>query len=79
MSSKKIKLFDTNFEPTMSDSGNGRVILKFNHSVLVQKSSSSLYSIFILDLYIVYELNDWPHNPSNSFLPQVIVYLVQSN
>ena len=42
------------------------VILKFNNSVLVQKSSS-LYSNFILNLYIVYELNNQSCNPSNNF------------
>ena len=63
----KIKSFDTNLEPTMSDLANGRIILKFNHSVLVQKRSSSLYSNFISTLYIVYELNNWPCIPTNSF------------
>ena len=37
MSSKKIKLFDTNLEPTMSSLASGRVIFKLNHSVLVKK------------------------------------------
>ena len=37
ISSENIKPFDTNFEPTMSNLANGRVILKFNNSVLVQK------------------------------------------
>ena len=32
---EKIKPFDTNLEPTMSNLANGRVILKFNNSVLV--------------------------------------------
>ena len=40
ISSEKIKLFDTNVEPTMSDLANDRVILKFNNFVLVQKGSS---------------------------------------
>ena len=53
--SKKIKPFDTIIQPTMSNLANGWVILKLNNSVLVQKSSSSLYSNFILNLYIVYE------------------------
>ena len=42
ISSEKVKLFDTNFEATMSNVANGRVILKFNNSVLVQKNPSSL-------------------------------------
>ena len=46
---KKIKPLDTNLELTMSNLANGRVILKFNNFVLVQKNSSSLlYSNFIL-------------------------------
>ena len=36
--SAKIKQFDTNFEPTMSNLPNGKVILKFNNFVLVQKA-----------------------------------------
>ena len=35
-SSKKIKPFDTNLEPTMSILANGRKVLKFNNSVLLQ-------------------------------------------
>ena len=46
--SEIIKLFDTNFESTMSKLTNGRVICEFNNSVLVQKSSSSMDSNFIL-------------------------------
>ena len=42
ISSERIKQFDTNLEPTMSNLANGRVILKFNNSVLKQKSSISL-------------------------------------
>ena len=67
ISSEKIKLFDINLEPTMPNLANGRVILKFNNSVLAQKSSSSLYSNFILNLHIVYERNNWPRNPTNNF------------
>ena len=75
VSPEKIKPFDTNLEPTMSNLANGRVILKFNSSVLVQKISYSLHSNFILKLYIVYELNNWQRNPSNKFALK-IVYLV---
>ena len=35
--------------------------------VLVEKNSSSIYSNFILSLYIVYELNNRLCNPTNSF------------
>ena len=75
---EKIKPFDTNLKLIMSNLANGREILKFNNSVLVQKSSSSLYKNFILNLYIVYELNNWPRNPTNTF-PLKLVYLVQPN
>ena len=37
LSLEKIKSFDTNFEPTMSNLANGTVILKLKNSVLVQK------------------------------------------
>ena len=67
ISSEKIKPFDTGLAPTMSNLPNGRVNLKFNNSVLEQKSFSSLYSNFILNLYIVCELNMWPLNPANNF------------
>ena len=67
ISSEKLKPFDTNLEPTMSNLANGRVILKCNNSVLVQNFFSSLCSDFILNLYIAQELNTWPHNPTNNF------------
>ena len=51
----------------MSNLANGRVDLKFNNFVLVQKSFSLLYNNFILNLYIVYELNTCPRNPTNNF------------
>ena len=51
----------------MSNLGNGRIILKFNNSVLVQQNYSSLYSNFILNLHIVPEINNWLRNPSNDF------------
>ena len=68
ISSEKIKPFNTNLDTTMSNLAYGRVILTFNNSVLVEKNSSSLYSNFILNLYIVYELNNWPRDPSNLHL-----------
>ena len=43
-----------------------RVTLKFNNCPLLQKSFSSLYSNFILNLYIVYELNKWSCNYTNN-------------
>ena len=38
VSPEKINPFDTSLEPTMSNLANGRVILKFNNSTLVQKN-----------------------------------------
>ena len=67
ISSENIEPFDTKLEPPMSNLANVRVTLKFNNPVLVQKSYSSLYSNFILSLYIVYEWNKWPRNPTNNF------------
>ena len=67
ISSEKIKPFDTNLESTMSNLANGGVTLKFNNSVLVQKSSSSLYSVFISNFCKFCELNNWQRNPTNNF------------
>ena len=67
ISSEKIKPFDTNFEPTLSNLAKSKIILKFSNSVLVQKKFSSLDSNFNLKLYIVYELATWPRNPTNNF------------
>ena len=50
----------------MSNLADGRAILKCNNSVVVQNSSSSLYGNFMLTLFIVYELNKWPRNPTNN-------------
>ena len=58
----------------MSNLANGRVNLKFNNSVLVKKSFSSLYSNFILNLYIVYQLNTWPRNPANNFILKIVLF-----
>ena len=43
----KIKPFDTNLEPRISNLANGILNLKCNNSVLVQKIFFSLYSNFI--------------------------------
>ena len=51
----------------MSNLANGGVNLKFKNTVFVQKSHSSLYDNFILSLYLVYELNHWPRDPTNNF------------
>ena len=67
ISSEKTKPFDTNLQPTMCKLANGWVNSKFNNFVLVQKRFSSLYSNFILNLYKVYELNNWPRNHTISF------------
>ena len=64
ISSEKIKPFDTNLELSMYNLAIDKAILKFNNSALVQKIFSPLHSTFILNLYIVYELNTWPRNPT---------------
>ena len=51
----------------MPSLANDRVILKFNFSVLVQKFSTWVYNNFILNLYIAYELNNWPRSPTKNF------------
>ena len=66
--SEKNKPFNTNLERTMSNLVNGRVISKFNNSVFVQKSSSSLDSNFVLNLCKVYELNNKPLDFTNNFI-----------
>ena len=65
--SEKIKPFYTNLELTMCNLANGKVILKISNSFSVQNFFSSLYSNFIFNLYIVYELNTWPRNLANNF------------
>ena len=64
----------------MSNLAYGKVILKFDNSVVVQKKLSSLCSNFILNLYTVYESNptNVKCNPTNNYILK-IVYLVQSN
>ena len=61
------KPFDTYLALIMTNLANGKVSLKLNSSVLAQKTSSSLYSNFILNLYIVHEVNNWSINLSNNF------------
>ena len=51
ITSEKIKPFDTNLEPIMSNLANGRVISKFNNAVLVQNIFSLLHSNSILNVY----------------------------
>ena len=51
----------------MYNSRNGRIILKSNNSVLVQKNNSLLHSDFIFSSCIVQKLNDWSRNPSIDF------------
>ena len=72
---KKIKPFDTNLFLTMNNLANRRVSLKCNNSVWVQKNSYSLYSNFILNLYIVYELDNLPRNYVNNFTLNMVDFL----
>ena len=62
ISPKKIKPFDSNLTLIMYNLGNGKIILKCDNSVLMQRNSTSLYSNVKLKLYTVYELNNWRHN-----------------
>ena len=79
ISSEKIKPFGTNLEPTMSNSTNTRVTLKFSNSGLVKKGFVSLKSNFILNLYIVYVLKNWLLNQSNNFPLKNCLFAWQSN
>ena len=66
---EKMKPFNTNAQLTMSNLANGRVILTFNNSVLVQESSSSLHSNFILynwSLHFKF-IHNWSRNPADNF------------
>ena len=67
VSIKKFKLLASNLDAFMFNLANGRVVLKLNHSVLAQKSFCSMYSNFILNLHIFYELNNWPCYPTNNY------------
>ena len=51
----------------MSNLGDSRVKLKLNNYVLARKIFSTMLFNFILNLYIVYELNAWPRDPANNF------------
>ena len=41
--------------------------LKIEQVCFGAKKSSLLYTNLIFNLHIVYELNSWPHNPTNNF------------
>ena len=43
-----------------------------------QKNLTTLYSNFMFSLYLVYELNNWPQNPSKNFTLK-IAYFAKSN
>ena len=58
----------------MSNLANGRIIIKFNNSLLVQTIFPSSHSNFILSLYRVYELNNQPYNPTNDFLLKYFLF-----
>ena len=68
ISSAKTKPFDSKLESTKFNLANSWVALKFINSVLVQKDSSSSYSNYILNVYILYQLNNWPRNPTDNLL-----------
>ena len=72
--SEKIKASDATLESIMSNLANGRVILKFNNFVLVEKNSSSFYSNFLLYSYIVYESKNWWCNPTNNLPLKIFLF-----
>ena len=67
ISFKKNKPFDSNFEPTMSNLGNGKGILKFTNFILIQRINFSFYRNFIINLHIAYELNTSQRNSNTNF------------
>ena len=52
----------------ISNLANDRVSIKFNKSVSMQQSPSSLYNQFILSSYMVYNFNNLQNNPNNNFI-----------
>ena len=52
----------------ISNLANDRVSIKFNKSVSMQQSPSSLYNQFILNSYMVYNFNNLQNNPNNNFI-----------
>ena len=78
ISPEKIKPIEGNLEPTIPNLANARIKLKFSNSVIVQKHFFSLYSGFILNLYIVCELNIWPRNRIKNFTLFGIVKLIRN-
>ena len=69
ISSEKVKPFHINLKPAMSNLANCRLTLK-----KYKKNSSSLYSNFILNAYIVCELNNWPLNHVNNFPVEICLF-----
>lgn len=67
ISTEKIKPFDLRLAAKMVNLEKNRIVLKLRNPVLVQQNYSSLHSNFILNLYIAFELNNWPCNPRNDF------------
>ena len=73
-----MKPSDANLELTISNLANARVKLKFDNSVLVQISLSSLYSNFMFNLEIVCEWNTWAGNPAKNFtLKKLFIWYIQ--
>ena len=68
------KPFDPSLALIMTNLVNDRVSIKSSNSVLGQ-SSSLLYITLILQLYLVYEINTLPRNPSNNFTIKVFYFV----
>ena len=76
MSSEKDEPFDNYLGTVMSNLAKGRVTLKFNNSVLIQKIFFHCISSFILNLYIFFEFITSPRSPTSNCVIK-IVYLVR--
>lgn len=68
------KPFDPSLALIMTNLANDKVSIKSSNSVLGQ-SSSLLYITLILQLYLVYEINTLPRNPSNNFKIKVFYFV----
>lgn len=68
------KPFNPSLALIMTNLANDRVSIKSSNSVLGQ-SSSLLYITLILQLYLVYEINTLPRNPSNNFTIKVFYFV----
>lgn len=79
VSVEKVKSPDASFAPIGSYFADGQVGLKYKNFILEQQEATSLYNNSMVNLYLVYEWNNWPSNSNNKFTIKKFVYLAQSN